>query len=118
MAVEVKRGACGCAPLPIRLEWNATEVVVLSEGRRFRLGKQQFDVLWCLVEARGRCLSIEHLARLVFGPLALPEAWDVQIRVLVNQLRRALVGSGATVAVAPGCGYAVVVGESRRRRVP
>jgi DNA-binding response OmpR family regulator len=62
------RGARGQVFRVGELEINADTRQVLREGKAVELTATEFDVLWCLVEAKGRVLSREQIQAHVWGP--------------------------------------------------
>jgi DNA-binding response OmpR family regulator len=81
---------------------------VEREGRPIFLSPREFDLLWVLIQARGRPVSREELLRRMWGGIVYGQSNVVEVHV--SRLRRKLERAGGpTIETVHGSGYRVSI---------
>ena len=84
---------------------------VAVDGAPLTLTPKEYDLLWALVEARGRVLSREFLLDRVWGYRAAAEIESRTVDVHVRRLRVKLAAEGWRIATVKTVGYRLDAGD-------
>lgn len=79
---------------------------VLHEGKVTHLSPHETDILYTLLNNRGRVTSMETLIRRVYGTCE-PETAEMSIRVTIHSLRKKLLGTGIAIKSQAKLGYEI-----------